>query len=336
MLTYVLPVRLASGICPSGSSSTSELRHPHPLGDEFKKLIESHNHWYHIVCTVAVGIKHRSAEKLSRLADDFRLEKHMARRDRGLLNDLALLPWWVSVCVAIFCFITLKFVLPVAFRYNPILESVAKGFSSMAHWVGGVFLIPAVISAFNSARKKKQLNRQTSVESIRNLSWKEFEELIGEAYRRKGYTVMENASGGSDGGIDLRVERGDQRLIVQCKQWRSARVGVTVVREMYGVMMHEHADGVVIVTSGTFTEEASSFASDKPIELIEGHQLYEMIANVQPRSAPSYSDRRPPAKLCPRCGNALVMREAKRGSRAGSRFWGCSSYPNCKHTESVD
>ena len=33
---------------------------------------------------------------------------------------------------------------------------------------------------------------------------------------------------------------------------------------------------------------------------------------------------------CPLCGGILVKRVARRGSRAGNEFWGCSNYPKCK------
>jgi len=33
---------------------------------------------------------------------------------------------------------------------------------------------------------------------------------------------------------------------------------------------------------------------------------------------------------CPKCGKAMVMRQAKTGKNAGNQFWGCSNYPECK------
>ena len=41
-------------------------------------------------------------------------------------------------------------------------------------------------------------------------------------------------------------------------------------------------------------------------------------------------------RLCPRCGSELVLRTAKRGKQAGSQFWGCSNFPNCRFVEPVD
>ena len=37
---------------------------------------------------------------------------------------------------------------------------------------------------------------------------------------------------------------------------------------------------------------------------------------------------------CPRCGNDLIIRTARRGQNAGSQFYGCTSYPRCKYTKS--
>lgn len=70
-----------------------------------------------------------------------------------------------------------------------------------------LFLLPIPFSLFNSWRKRKQLNAQQSIETIRELPWQRFEELVGEAYRRQGYRVLENDSAGPDGGIDLVINR---------------------------------------------------------------------------------------------------------------------------------
>ncbi len=36
--------------------------------------------------------------------------------------------------------------------------------------------------------------------------------------------------------------------------------------------------------------------------------------------------------LCPNCGAGMVRRTARRGSRRGNQFWGCSRYPSCRGT----
>jgi restriction system protein len=36
---------------------------------------------------------------------------------------------------------------------------------------------------------------------------------------------------------------------------------------------------------------------------------------------------------CPRCNEALVIREAKKGPNKGNSFYGCSSFPKCRYTQ---
>jgi len=43
-----------------------------------------------------------------------------------------------------------------------------------------------------------------------------------------------------------------------------------------------------------------------------------------------------PGPDCPRCGKSMVRRTARRGPRAGQPFWGCSAYPDCTGTRSIE
>ncbi len=83
--------------------------------------------------------------------------------------------------------------------------------------------------------------------------------------------------------MDLQLRRNGRLSIVQVKQWRANAVGVAVVREMFGVMVARRADSVVIITSGRFTRGAWRFAKGKPITLIGGTLLIELVRSVQAR-----------------------------------------------------
>ena len=156
--------------------------------------------------------------------------------------------------------------------------------------------------------------------------------------------MRENHRGGADGGIDIKLETDGQVHLVQCKQWKSQKIGVSVVREMFGVMVSEGAASVFVITSGTFTKEAENFAAGKPIELIDGPGLAILIRDIRsilgktpaqgtPYLAPGLGKTVPVRQAsCPRCGSELVMRTARRGKSAGDQFLGCSSYPKCRYT----
>lgn len=273
----------------------------------------------------------------------------MGRRDENILGLLAQQPWWVSVSVAAIVYTALRFLVPAFTFDNAFLRAFASASPQFA-WTAAIFLLPAVVAAFGALRNRRMLDRQSGIESIRALPWKQFEALLAEAYRRQGYSVLESPYAGPDGGIDLTIKRHGNVYLVQCKQWRAVKVGVTVVREMLGLVTAHTASGAIIVTSGMFTQEARTFAAGKPIDLVEGHQLVGLIGAVQTRplaaesAGPTLSPQtsvasaRPDAgaRRCSRCGRDLVLRVARRGSRAGDRFWGCSGYPRCNHTEQYE
>ena len=140
----------------------------------------------------------------------------------------------------------------------------------------------------------------------------------------------------TDGGIDFVLKQNGNRFLVQCKQWKKYKVDVRVVREMYGVMTAERATGVIIMTSGLFTQEAKSFAENKPIDLVEGRQLAELIrvAQEKPIAIAAEAETEQDTKMiCEKCGADLVLRTARRGKSAGNQFWGCSSFPKCTFTK---
>lgn len=266
----------------------------------------------------------------------------MARRNETLLEILCSSPWWVSVVVAGLAYVGLQFIVPAIELQGPLFMHLTKIGPVFAPWAALLLLLPAPFTYLNARRKKKLLDQQQDLASIRALSWKQFEELVGEAFRRQGYSVSENDGAGPDGGVDLWLRKSGQRYLVQCKNWRSQKVGVKVVREMYGLITAHQATGAMLVTSGMFTQEAKNFARDKPLDLIEGQQLSALIDIVKTggnqhrqTTAASPDLDAPSTPLCPSCGAVMVLRIARKGTQAGKQFWGCSRYPACRGTRSA-
>jgi four helix bundle suffix protein len=42
------------------------------------------------------------------------------------------------------------------------------------------------------------------------------------------------------------------------------------------------------------------------------------------------------APVCPKCGKPMALRMARKGRNAGSQFWGCSGYPECKGVRQIE
>jgi len=104
--------------------------------------------------------------------------------------------------------------------------------------------------------------------------------MVGEAFRQQGFKVKETPFG-PDGGVDLVLTKNDQKILVQCKHWKTQKVGVKTVRELYGVLVDGGADEVNIVCSGVYTDDAIAFVKDKAIYLINGSDLLTLIENTE-------------------------------------------------------
>ncbi|MCY4029624.1 MAG: restriction endonuclease [Acidobacteria bacterium] len=266
----------------------------------------------------------------------------MPRKNDDLFPLLTLLPWWANLLLAPLAYVFLSRGVPAILGDNLLAPLFGPAFGFLGIVVGALFVLGAVLSFFAARRKRRLLDRQTGLASIRALSWREFEELVAEAYRRDGYRVVENDEPGPDGGVDIRLRRNGALHLVQCKNWLTRRVGVRVVREVYGVLAAERAQQAVIVCSGDFTEDARRFAAGKPIRLVDGEAQLALVQGVRPASGaatpspdPDLADRTDTRPLCPRCGGRLVVRTAKRGDHAGRRFLGCETFPRCRHIENL-
>lgn len=152
--------------------------------------------------------------------------------------------------------------------------------------------------------------------------------------------MLRPGGGGADGGVDLVLTRGGEKHLVQCKQWRAFKVGVEVVRELYGVMAAKGATGGFVVTAGRFSDQAKAFSEGRNIELIDGPQLHRMIQSTQRASdvmPVAVASEEPPVGLaappsCPTCSKPMTRRVARKGGNAGSEFWGCTAWPQCRGT----
>jgi restriction system protein len=116
---------------------------------------------------------------------------------------------------------------------------------------------------------------------------------------------------------------------------------------IYGLITHHRARGAIVITSGHFTQEAKGFAAGKPIGLLDGTALLQLIKAVQTNRIPAAAYIRPsptsastvaPLSMppgCPTCGSRMVQRVARKGATAGNSFWGCSNFPTCRGVRNV-
>ena len=178
----------------------------------------------------------------------------MGRGRNDTLDHLAALPWPVSLVLGVIGFAVIQYGAPVWFAghggvFGQAFATNTRVFSIFAWIVLAGCTFASVASYLGARRRRRLLDTRTDLDSIAALGWRDFERLVGEAFRRRGYTVEETGLGGADGGNDLIHSRDGQRTLVQCKHWKRERVPVNVVREMYGLLSHHKANSVQIAES---------------------------------------------------------------------------------------
>jgi restriction system protein len=265
----------------------------------------------------------------------------MGRRKKEPLFDIIIrLPWWMGAIGAGAAL--LARLAWISWIENTNALGMFASVVRQAHWLFYAMAVVMALGALGSLIRQwlngRMLDRQAGAGSVAELDWRDFEQLMQEAFRRKGYMSVETPTG-ADGGVDIALRKDGKLYLVQCKHWKARKIGVATVRELFGVITARNASGGFLVTSGYFTEDAKAFAAQVKLELIDGPKLDKLISQVgKARQAGSTTETSPQriepvvtAPLeCPKCGSEMVRRVARKGVNAGKEFWGCGEYPRCR------
>jgi restriction system protein len=128
--------------------------------------------------------------------------------------------------------------------------------------------------------------REQLLETLLAMAPAAFERLAQRILREAGFVQVEVTGRSGDGGIDgngvLRLNGLlSFHVSFQCKRWQGS-VGPATIREFRGAMAGR-ADKGLIITTGSFTKEASREATREgaaAIDLVDGTQLVDMLKSL--------------------------------------------------------
>jgi len=252
----------------------------------------------------------------------------MARRS-SIIKDISSLPWPVGFILALLCY-PAAMLLKSYVVTTPVTAGLGVAISTIWPFVSAILLIASLVSFMNGRNKASIFKSHRSIEKIRNLSWQQFEQFTGSYFKDQGYFVVET-SAGPDGGVDLVLRKEGKKTYVQCKHWKTYKVGVDKVRELLGAVTAGGADQGILVTTGEFTNSVIQFGAQHKIRLIAGKELEYLLRNkITVETTSTTTTKNQPA--CPLCQSKMILRIAKKGRNPGSQFWGCSRFPACRGT----
>jgi restriction endonuclease Mrr len=131
-------------------------------------------------------------------------------------------------------------------------------------------------SEFQQRIQELESERQFSVlAELRSLEPTEFERFVMRLFQQLGYdTELTGKSG--DEGVDVIAVKGETRVIVQCKRYRK-NVSPSAARDLYGAMHHYQATEAHLITTGTISQKTKEWCISKPIHLIDGEALVQLV-----------------------------------------------------------
>ncbi len=297
----------------------------------------------------------------------------MARRrtkkdELNIVADLLKAPWQTSAVLAVVIFGVMRWIIPSQIN-SPVLVAFGKVSSGLAPVVSVLLFLIAAASYFRSRASTSSSEQpdspkvervdhsmtseddmgrisgkphplevkstEWSIELLRKLEWHRFETLCAEYFRLLGKRV-ETITHGADGGIDARIYANGSQVLeyaVQCKAWKDS-VGIKPVRELFGVMAHESAGKGIFMTTSTFTDDATKFATEHndKVFLVNGQRFLKMIGMLpeekRARLLAFATEGDYTTPTCASCGIKMVWHPK-------GDFWGCQNYPRCKNTLNV-
>lgn len=231
-------------------------------------------------------------------------------------------PWIGLICAAtiwLFC----GFALPSLMSGHVALARLVVWVADFAPWLALLIVTVGVFVFLWRLDVRRLEQTGDAMAHLRSLQWPEFEIAVAQGFRELGYEVENHGWYTPTVPVHLILRRDGQSILVECREWRAEQLDADAVRKLHHRMRDARAGGALLVTAGTFSPQAHAFVSDKPIGLIDGTALLELVA------AGREGQSRQGQPRCPVCERPMRRKRAGGGSSIGPRYWGCSAYPRC-------
>ena len=208
------------------------------------------------------------------------------RKDLSIIDFLAQVPWWAYVTISASFYVFLNYLVPyLEFQGALFSETQVALGPVIAPVVALALLAPASFSLLKYSRKKKLHELRDEIKSIQEVPWEEFKKMVAESYKRSGYMILENGPFATDPAVDLVMRKSANLYLVQCRYWQNRKLGIRELKKLQALLQEKHAMGAFILTTGIFSKEARLYALNKPITLVDGIELVELLECTDSKTA---------------------------------------------------
>lgn len=177
-------------------------------------------------------------------------------------------PWWYSLLIGVGIGLVCVALLPPDWR----VAGAISGFP---------FLVISGLSAWRRRQLPNAARIEATHKAVSAMAWPAFSALLEQAFQRDGYTVSRPARGGD--AVDFVLERGNRRMLVAARRWKSARTGLETLRALQAA--REAADGdrindALVVALGELTDSAKPFAAEQRIAVWQVAEIAQALRGL--------------------------------------------------------
>lgn len=143
--------------------------------------------------------------------------------------------------------------------------------------------IQSIINSTNNDLEELLKSQEKAIQ----LSSRNFEEIVEKVFIKLGYKT-ELTQKTRDGGRDIIATYNKSGIkfvtIIECKKYnKKNKVGIRIVRELYGVLNDQESNKGIIVTTSSFTKDAKMFAEkhNNLIDLVDYNKLLSWVKEIK-------------------------------------------------------
>lgn len=128
--------------------------------------------------------------------------------------------------------------------------------------------------------RRLELERQGKLDDLMKMNWREFEAYVCELFNQLGFEANLTKSTG-DGGKDILIYKENFFAVAECKRYGpKTKVSRPDIQKFHSAMIGCKAEKGYYITTSEFTNHAISYVLDKPITLINGIKLINIVQDV--------------------------------------------------------
>lgn len=214
------------------------------------------------------------------------------------------------------------------------VAAVASKQREKIYWPGGLVLLAGGLGGLLAWKKPRLLNlrgaKNTKGEwdALADLQSEEFQSMVLDALRGRGYTVVLGMDEVADTQLFM-LQRDAGKILVSCRSWKNKQLTGEDVRALAQSMMLVQVPQGMLVGLGVPNGEAVGLAGKLGIELVTGRTVVGLLQEaVELRRRARGMLGRSSAPTCPKCGKNMVRHGS--GTSGPVTLWRCASYPACR------